>query len=64
VVQLSKQETKLIIEEFDSSKEYNFRITAVKGGQESKALQGKHEGKRLQQSQILNLSLMTDSEGS
>ncbi|CAG5888133.1 unnamed protein product [Menidia menidia] len=46
VVQLSKQKTKLIIEDFDASKEYSFKITALKGAQESKPLKGKHEGKR------------------
>lgn len=41
---VSKQEAKLLIKDFDPSKEYNFRITAINGGQESKALQAKHEG--------------------
>uniref|UniRef100_A0A669BEZ2 Collagen type XIV alpha 1 chain n=1 Tax=Oreochromis niloticus TaxID=8128 RepID=A0A669BEZ2_ORENI len=47
VVQASKQEPKLVIEDFDPSKTYNFKIIAVHEGQESKPLQGKHEGKRL-----------------
>ncbi|CAK6979721.1 hypothetical protein PFLUV_G00160810 [Scomber scombrus] len=40
---ISKQEAKLIIEDFDPSKEYNFKITAVHRGQESKPLRAKHE---------------------
>lgn len=47
MVQASKQEPKLVIEDFDPSKTYNFKIIAVHEGQESKPLQGKHEGKRL-----------------
>uniref|UniRef100_A0A3P8PLQ2 Collagen, type XIV, alpha 1b n=1 Tax=Astatotilapia calliptera TaxID=8154 RepID=A0A3P8PLQ2_ASTCA len=47
VVQASKQEAKLVIEDFDPSKTYNFKIIAVHEGQESKPLQGKHEGKRM-----------------
>uniref|UniRef100_A0AAX7SN67 Collagen, type XIV, alpha 1b n=1 Tax=Astatotilapia calliptera TaxID=8154 RepID=A0AAX7SN67_ASTCA len=43
VVQASKQEAKLVIEDFDPSKTYNFKIIAVHEGQESKPLQGKHE---------------------
>ncbi|KAM9737140.1 collagen alpha-1(XIV) chain isoform 2-T2 [Menidia menidia] len=46
VVQLSKQKTKLIIEDFDASKEYSFKITALKGAQESKPLKGKHEAQQ------------------
>uniref|UniRef100_A0A667XN69 Collagen type XIV alpha 1 chain n=1 Tax=Myripristis murdjan TaxID=586833 RepID=A0A667XN69_9TELE len=45
-VQVSKQEGKLLIQNFDPSKEYSFRITAVSGGQESKPLQAKHEAQR------------------
>uniref|UniRef100_A0A3Q2VAP2 Collagen, type XIV, alpha 1b n=1 Tax=Haplochromis burtoni TaxID=8153 RepID=A0A3Q2VAP2_HAPBU len=47
VVQASKQEAKLVIDDFDPSKTYNFKIIAVHEGQESKPLQGKHEGKRM-----------------
>ncbi|XP_076610393.1 collagen alpha-1(XIV) chain isoform X2 [Chaetodon auriga] len=45
-VQVSKQEAKLLIEDFDPSKEYNFKIIAVRGRQQSKPLQAKHEGQR------------------
>lgn len=45
-VEVSKQEAKLLIEDFDPSKEYNFKIIAVSGNQQSKPLQAKHEGKR------------------
>lgn len=47
VLELAKQETKLVIRDFDSSKEYNFKIVAVNKGKESKALQGNIKGKRL-----------------
>uniref|UniRef100_A0A3Q2PGZ4 Collagen alpha-1(XIV) chain-like n=1 Tax=Fundulus heteroclitus TaxID=8078 RepID=A0A3Q2PGZ4_FUNHE len=43
VVELAKQETKLVIRDFDPSKDYYFKITAVNQGEESKPLQGKHE---------------------
>ncbi|XP_044192655.1 collagen alpha-1(XIV) chain isoform X2 [Thunnus albacares] len=45
-VQISKQEAKLIIEDFDPSKEYSFKVIAVQGGQQSKPLQAKHEAQR------------------
>ncbi|XP_060948245.1 LOW QUALITY PROTEIN: collagen alpha-1(XIV) chain-like [Limanda limanda] len=45
-VQVSKQEAKLTIEDFDPSKEYDFQIVAVSGGRESKPLQAKHEAQR------------------
>nr|XP_019967670.1 PREDICTED: collagen alpha-1(XIV) chain-like [Paralichthys olivaceus] len=45
-VQVSKQEAKLLIEDFDPSKEYDFKIVAVSGGRESKPLQAKHEAQR------------------
>ncbi|XP_039977374.1 collagen alpha-1(XIV) chain-like isoform X2 [Xiphias gladius] len=45
-VQVSKQEAKLLIEDFDPSKEYNFNIIAVNGGRESKPLQAKYEAQR------------------
>ncbi|CAB1420735.1 unnamed protein product, partial [Pleuronectes platessa] len=45
-VQVSKQEAKLLIEDFDPSKEYDFQIVAVSGGRESKPLQAKHEAQR------------------
>ncbi|XP_074542763.1 collagen alpha-1(XIV) chain isoform X2 [Halichoeres trimaculatus] len=45
-VQLSKQEAKLVVSDFDPSKEYDFKITAVSGGKESKPLQAKHEAQR------------------
>ncbi|GLD59510.1 collagen alpha-1(XIV) chain-like isoform X1, partial [Lates japonicus] len=43
VVQVSKQEAKLLIEDFDPSKGYEFKIIAVNKGRESKPLQAKHE---------------------
>ncbi|XP_008286539.1 collagen alpha-1(XIV) chain-like, partial [Stegastes partitus] len=46
VVEVSKQDAKLIIENFDPSKEYNFKIIAVRGGKESKPLQAKHEAQQ------------------
>ncbi|XP_074468542.1 collagen alpha-1(XIV) chain-like isoform X3 [Sebastes fasciatus] len=44
--QVSKQEAKLLIDDFDPSKEYNFKIIAVGGGQQSKPLQAKHEAQQ------------------
>lgn len=46
MVQVSKQDAKLVIEDFDPSKGYNFKIIAINEEQESKPLQGIHEGKR------------------
>uniref|UniRef100_A0A3B3XRF1 Fibronectin type-III domain-containing protein n=1 Tax=Poecilia mexicana TaxID=48701 RepID=A0A3B3XRF1_9TELE len=48
VLELAKQETKLVIKDYDASKDYNFKISAVNGGKESKPLQGKHEGRNLE----------------
>ncbi|XP_056154027.1 LOW QUALITY PROTEIN: collagen alpha-1(XIV) chain [Lampris incognitus] len=45
-VQVSKQEAKLVVEDYDPSKEYSFKITAVSGAQESKPLYGKQEAQR------------------
>ncbi|XP_047186287.1 collagen alpha-1(XIV) chain isoform X2 [Scophthalmus maximus] len=45
-VQVSKQEAKLLIDNFDPSKEYDFKIIAVGGGRESKPLQAKHQAQR------------------
>ncbi|KAF3706985.1 Collagen alpha-1(XIV) chain Undulin Precursor [Channa argus] len=45
-VQVSKQEAKLLIDDYDPSKEYNFKIFAVDGGQQSKPLQAKYEAQR------------------
>ena len=45
-VQVSKQDAKLLIDDFDDSKEYNFNIFAISRGRESKPLQAKFEGKR------------------
>uniref|UniRef100_A0A665U5K9 Collagen, type XIV, alpha 1b n=1 Tax=Echeneis naucrates TaxID=173247 RepID=A0A665U5K9_ECHNA len=45
-VQVSKQEAKLLIQDFDPEKEYNFKIIAVNRGRESKPLQAKHEAQR------------------
>lgn len=41
---MSKEEAKLLIQDFDPTKEYTFWVSAVNGQQESKALQAKHEG--------------------
>lgn len=46
-VQVSKQEAKLLIQDFDPSKEYDFQIIAVRGSEQSKPLHAKHEGKSL-----------------
>uniref|UniRef100_A0A3Q1EMQ6 Fibronectin type-III domain-containing protein n=1 Tax=Acanthochromis polyacanthus TaxID=80966 RepID=A0A3Q1EMQ6_9TELE len=46
VAEVSKQDAKLIIEDFDLSKEYNFKIIAIRGGKESKPLQAKHEAQQ------------------
>ncbi|MEQ2232185.1 hypothetical protein ILYODFUR_008577, partial [Ilyodon furcidens] len=46
-VELAKQETNLVIKDFDPSKEYNFKIFAVNKGKESKPLQGKYEAQQL-----------------
>uniref|UniRef100_A0A3B4UGD6 Fibronectin type-III domain-containing protein n=1 Tax=Seriola dumerili TaxID=41447 RepID=A0A3B4UGD6_SERDU len=46
VVQVSRREAKLLIEDFDPSKEYNFKIIALNRGKESKPLQAKHEAQR------------------
>lgn len=43
-VEVSKEEAKLLIEDYAPTKEYSFWISAVNGEQESKALQAKHEG--------------------
>lgn len=45
-VQVSKQEAKLLIQDFDPSKDYDFQIIAVRGSEQSRPLQAKHEGKR------------------
>ena len=42
---MSRTEQKLVIEDVDPSKEYDFKITAVNGALESKPLKGKLEGK-------------------
>ncbi len=51
-VQVPKEEAKLLIRDFDPSKEYNFKIVAVRGRQQSKPLQAKHEGERRERMQI------------
>lgn len=45
-VQVSKREAKLLIQDFDPSKDYLFQILAVRGGQQSKPLQASHQGER------------------
>lgn len=41
---MPKEEAKLLIQDFDPTKEYTFWVTAVNGDQESKVLEAKHEG--------------------
>lgn len=41
---MPKEEAKLLIQDFDPTKEYTFWVTAVNGDQESRALEAKHEG--------------------
>lgn len=43
-VKVPKEEAKLLIQDFDPTKEYTFWVTAVNGDQESKVLEAKHEG--------------------
>ncbi|XP_033980674.1 collagen alpha-1(XIV) chain-like isoform X3 [Trematomus bernacchii] len=45
-IEVLKQEAKLVIEDYDPSKEYNFKIIALSGGQQSKPLQAKHEAQQ------------------
>lgn len=45
-VRVSKQDAKIIIDNFDASKEYKFNIYAVRGTTESKPLQAKLEAQR------------------
>lgn len=45
-VQVSKQEAKLIIQDFNPSKDYDFQIFAVRGSEQSRPLHARHEGKR------------------
>lgn len=42
-VQVSKQEAKLLIQDFDPSKDYDFQIMAVRGREQSKPLLAKHQ---------------------
>ncbi|XP_011617196.2 collagen alpha-1(XIV) chain-like isoform X1 [Takifugu rubripes] len=42
-VQVSKQEAKLLIQDFDPSKDYDFQIIAVRGSEQSRPLHAKHE---------------------
>ncbi|TNM93159.1 hypothetical protein fugu_018561, partial [Takifugu bimaculatus] len=41
-VQVSKQEAKLLIQDFDPSKDYDFQIIAVRGSEQSRPLHAKH----------------------
>lgn len=41
---MPKEEAKLLIQDYDPTKEYTFWVTTVNGNQESKSLEGKHEG--------------------
>lgn len=43
---MSKQEAKLLIQDFDPSKDYHFQVMAVRGSERSKSLRAKHEGER------------------
>ncbi|KAL6100252.1 col14a1 [Pungitius sinensis] len=45
-VEVSKQEAELLIDDFDPSKEYDFKVVALSGGQQSKPLQAKHEAQQ------------------
>uniref|UniRef100_A0AAQ4Q4Z8 Fibronectin type-III domain-containing protein n=1 Tax=Gasterosteus aculeatus aculeatus TaxID=481459 RepID=A0AAQ4Q4Z8_GASAC len=45
-VEVSKQDAKLLIDDFDPSKEYNFKVVALSGGQQSKPLQATHEAQQ------------------
>ncbi|XP_056277552.1 collagen alpha-1(XIV) chain-like [Pseudoliparis swirei] len=45
-VEVSKQEAKLLIEDFDPLKEYNFHIVAVSGDQQSRPLTATHEARQ------------------
>uniref|UniRef100_A0A3B1JSK0 Collagen type XIV alpha 1 chain n=1 Tax=Astyanax mexicanus TaxID=7994 RepID=A0A3B1JSK0_ASTMX len=44
-VQVTKEEAKAVIADFDHSKEYSFRVIALSGAQESKPLLGSYKGK-------------------
>lgn len=45
---MSKKEVTLLIDDFDPYKEYEFQIFAVRGREQSKPLQAKHEGETLE----------------
>ncbi|KAM8841502.1 collagen alpha-1(XIV) chain isoform 2-T2 [Spinachia spinachia] len=45
-IEVSKQDAMLLIDDFDPSKEYNFKVVALNGGQQSKPLQAKHEAQQ------------------
>lgn len=44
---MSKQEAKLLIQDFDPSKDYHFQIIAVRGSEQSRALHAKHQGEKI-----------------
>lgn len=50
---MSKQEAKLLIQDFDPSKDYHFQVTAVRGRERSKALHAKHPGERRREETLL-----------
>ncbi|XP_055081432.1 collagen alpha-1(XIV) chain-like isoform X2 [Periophthalmus magnuspinnatus] len=54
-----KQDPKVVIENFESSKEYNFNIYAVRGGDESKPLQAKLEAQSSVASQSSSIATAT-----
>ncbi|KAL7868312.1 hypothetical protein SRHO_G00096960 [Serrasalmus rhombeus] len=55
-VQVTKEEAKFVISDFDHSKEYTFKIIALNGGQQSKPLLGSYKASR---SEVTDSSLQT-----
>lgn len=43
-MQVSKESTKAVINDFDNSKEYNFKVFTISGSQNSKPLLGTYKG--------------------
>lgn len=50
---MSKQEARLLIQDFDPSKDYDFQIIAVRGREQSKPLLAKHQGERWLEEELL-----------
>lgn len=44
---VSKTEGKAVIENFDPSQQYNFKVVALSGNKESRPLVGQYKGKKL-----------------